>query len=158
MSILAFAFYYIGFLFGTSLQHWLSVTDLFKLSEKEADECLLALVKEIDWKAHADSLDTIGSMALRRIIWNKHPTHSRMRMMKNHPSGRCPLCGEMDYNRHPLECQVVSDTDKYADLVEEKEHEAEKFSIPDHLMSFIKVLMKEQRYSVRRVKAEYRGP
>ena len=26
----------------------LSVTDLFKLSEKEADECLLALVKEIE--------------------------------------------------------------------------------------------------------------
>lgn len=116
------------------------------------------LVKEIDWKAHADSIYAIRYIALRRIIWDKQPTRSRMKIMKNHLSGRCPLCGEMDYDRHFLECQVVLDTDKYADLVVEKELEAEKCSIRDHLTNFVKVMMKGQRYSMMRAKVDYREP
>ena len=108
-------------------------------------------MKQIDWDAHRWAVKKIALPLLKKLVWGHHATRVRLYQRHECPDNKCPLCGCVDTNDHFLECQVVTESEQYNRLEQEKVDKAREYHIPDHLIEFTRELMCGRKFSEKRV-------
>ena len=68
--------------------------------------------EEVDWVSHSRAVGVEQSPALKRILWDHHPTQARLKMQRRSTGDKCAMCGEKDTMNHFYECKRVNESDK----------------------------------------------
>ena len=110
---------------------------------------------QIDWKAHARVVKHMNSSATTKLVWEMHPTRTRMKMTRQHPSANCPLCGEKDILDHFLGCTGINGVGPYLDIRNEMRHRANKIGTPDNAINLIAKIMEGEAVTDRFLKKNW---
>ena len=140
-----------------------------KMMEDEAEEIVKKRLKmsrrafeEVDWEVHGGALKKIAPrerQMVKRMLWGELPTGRKLARNGFKGSDECALCGEVDTQKHFLECQALKEENVRATRVGVMRGKLAELNINPYLNYWVDESLKgrtpklenERNLSVRRV-------